>query len=155
MNQMSKSKMQKVSFRSMEDFFEFLPEDEYNLVQFLRCIVFECIPHAKEKLSFNVPYYTIHRNICFIWPSSVLWGKKKTYDGVRFGFAKGYLMDDESQYLDKGGRKQIYWRDFKSIQEIDVDLIKSYIFQAVLIDEQLAENRKSKDETKSKSELTK
>ena len=141
MNQVSKSKMQNVSFRSMEDFFEFLPEDEYNLVQFLRCIVFECIPYASEKLSFNVPYYTIQRNICFIWPSSVLWGKKKTYNGVRFGFAKGYLLDDESSYLDKGERKQIYWRDFTAINEIDVDLLKSYIFQAVIIDEQLVENR--------------
>ncbi|MBI3260710.1 MAG: DUF1801 domain-containing protein [Ignavibacteriae bacterium] len=130
--------MQNVSFRSMDEFFEFLPEDEYNIVQFLRCIVFECIPHAKEKLSFNVPYYTINRNICFIWPSSVFWGKKKSYEGVRFGFAKGYLLDDETSYLDKGSRKQIYWRDFKSIHEIDVELLKSYIFAAVLIDEQSA-----------------
>ena len=61
-------------------------------------------------------------------------GKEKTYNGVRLGFTKGYLMRDEINYLDKGKRKQVYWRDYKSIKEIDIDLVRSYIFEAAFLD---------------------
>ena len=73
----------------------------------------------------------------FIWPASVLWGKKQSYQGVRFGFQQGYLMADEINYLDRGDRKQVYWHDYTVIEDIDVDVLKAYIFEAVIIDEQL------------------
>ena len=108
------SKMQNVRFNNIDDFLAFLPDDELKLVEYLRRLVFRCVPDVSEKLSFNVPYYKRHRNICFIWPASVLWGKKKTYDGVRFGFTNGCLLADEAGYLEKGKRKQVYWKDFTS-----------------------------------------
>jgi hypothetical protein len=136
----TKIRMQNVSFRDVHELLEFLPDNEIQIVRLLREIVFNCIPHVTEKLSYNVPFYRQHKSICFIWPASVLWGKKKTYDGVRFGFSNGHLLRDENSYLCKGNRKQVYWRDFTSIKEIDVDLLKSYIFEAADIDQQL--NRK-------------
>ena len=57
--------------------------------------------------------------------------------GVRFGFTKGFLMQDEINYLDKGNRKQMYWRDFYSLKDIDIELLKAYIFEAALIDEEV------------------
>jgi hypothetical protein len=128
-------KMQNVSFNTVDEFLEFLPEDELKIVNCLRKLVFDCIPDVRETLSYNVPYYKRHKNICFIWPSSILWGNKKTYDGVRFGFTAGYLLTDELNYLDKGDRKQVYWKDFKNIKEINVDVLKSYIFEALVIDD--------------------
>lgn len=130
-------KMQNIKFRTVEEFLNFLPENELKIVKVLRQLVLDSIPNVIEKLSYNVPYYKVTKNICFIWPSSVLWGKKQTYEGVRFGFTNGYLLQDEIAYLDKGDRKQVYWKDFKEIKEIDIDLLKSYIFEAVMIDEQL------------------
>lgn len=127
--------MQNVSFKSVEEFLDFLPEDELKVTEFLRTIVFECIPDATEKLAYNVPYYKRHKNICFIWPASILWGKKKTYEGVRLGFVSGHLLTDPEAYLEKGERKFVYWKDFGSIKEIDVDLIKSFLFEATLIDQ--------------------
>lgn len=70
-----------------------------------------------------------------------MWGKKKTYKGVRFGFTNGYLLSDEISFLDKGDRKQVYWKDFENLNEIDVVLLKSYIFGAVEIDKQLSKNK--------------
>ena len=128
--------MQNVSFRNVNEFLDFLPEDELKIVELLRKIIFRCIPEITEKLSYNVPFYRKHKNIFFIWPSSVLWGAKKSYSGVRLGFSKGYLMSDEINYLDKGERKQIYYKDFLTVNDVDVELLQSYLFEAILIDEQ-------------------
>lgn len=116
----------------------FLPDDERHITVLLDKIVLSCLPGATVKLSYNVPYYKVHKNICFIWPASVLWGSKKTYDGVRLGFTCGYLLQDEINWLDKGNRKQVYWKDFANIKEIDAGMLRSYIFDAAAVDEQLA-----------------
>lgn len=126
--------MQTVSFRNVDEFLEFLPKDELEIVSLLRKIIFDCIPNVTEKLSYNVPFYKANKNICFIWPACVLWGKTKSYSGVRLGFTNGNLMRDEILFLDKGNRKQVYYKDFSDVNKIDVDLVKSYIFEAALID---------------------
>lgn len=139
---MAQIKLQEVAFRSVDDFLAYLPEQELPVVEFLRKIVFNCLPHCTEKLAYNVPYYQIHKNICFIWPASVKWGKQVTYQGVRFGFTQGHLLSDEINYLNRGNRKQVYWKDFTCISEIDVDLLKAYIYEAELVDEQFKKSKK-------------
>jgi hypothetical protein len=136
-----KRKMQNVSFNSLDDFFEFLPENELRLVNSLREIVLGCIPGCQEKLAYNVPYYRRFANICFIWPPAVKWGNS-TQTGVRLGFTNGYLLQDELNYLDKGDRKQVYWKDFFNLDEVDVPLLKAYLFNAVEIDEEKARLKK-------------
>ena len=138
----TKLKMQNVHFRDIDEFLDFLPENELRIVTVLRKIVFDCMPMAIEGLAYNVPYYKLNKNICFIWPASVLWGKKQTYEGVRFGFTNGYLLQDEIGFLDKGQRKQVYWKDFTHVKDIDIDLLKSYIFEAIIIDERARKIRK-------------
>jgi len=134
--------MQNVNFKTVDDFLEYLPEDELKIVEFLRSIILDCIPDVKEKLSYNVPYYRKHYAICFLWPASVTWGTKITYKGVRLGFANGNLMTDENHYLDKGNRKQVYWKDFTDVNEVNTDLLKSYLFEATLIDEEKGKKHK-------------
>lgn len=138
-----KRQMQNVSFSDMEAFFDFLPERELKLVRFLRSLIMECIPGCKEKLSWNVPFYYRHANICFLWPSSVTWGNVKQGDTVRLGFTKGYLLQDEIGYLDKGDRKEVYWHDFTNIKEIDTALLKAYLFEAGRIDEEIYLTKKN------------
>lgn len=135
------SKMQSVSFRNISEFLEFLPEDELAITERLRKIVFSCIPDISEKLSYNVPFYKYHKTICFIWPASVLWGRKKTYSGVRLGFSNGYLLSDENGYLQKGNRKFVYWKDFRSTREIDTELVRAFLFEALVIDEQSGKSK--------------
>ena len=130
-----KKNMQTVQFRHLDDFYEFLPDNEIKLVLALRQLIYDCIPLVQEKLSYNVPYYYRKRNICFIWPASILWGKKQSYEGVRLGFTSGYLLKDEGQYLERGLRKQVYWRDFKEMKELDVMMIRALLYEAVQIDD--------------------
>jgi len=139
-----KNKMQDVNFKSVDELLAFLPEDELMIVERLRKIIFSCIPGCKEKLSYNVPFYKMHTNICFIWPPSVKWGGSG-HEGVRFGFTNGYLLTDEFGYLDKGTRKQVYWHDFISLKEIDAGLLRTYIFEALLIDEEKMRAKKKKN----------
>jgi hypothetical protein len=132
----SKYKLQKLNFSSIEDFLSYLPDDEEVIVEYLRNIVLECIPDVREKLSYNVPYYYRHSRICFIWPSSVPWGNVPQY-GVQLGFCNGNLLTDDDHYLEKGRRKKVYIKTFAEKSEIDVNLIKAYLYEAVEIDETL------------------
>lgn len=134
-------KMQNVSFRNVDEFLDYLPENELKITEVLRELVFDCIPDVKEKLSYNVPFYKRHKSICFIWPASVLWGKTKTYSGVRFGFTNGYLLHDDTNYLNKDGRKQVYMKDFNNVLDIDTELMRSFLFESVLIDDNMKNNK--------------
>lgn len=127
--------MQNVSFRSVEEFLEYLPDEELLIVEYLREIIYECIPDCREKLAYNVPYFKRYSNICFVWPASVTWGSEKSYEGVRLGFVNGYLLQDDINYLQKEGRKQVFWKDYLTLKDIDTDLVKMFLFEAVLVDE--------------------
>ena len=127
------NKFQSVNFKSIEDFLDYLPEEQLKVVEFLRQLIHECIPNVKEKLSYNVPYFSKNKRIVYIWPAAVPWGMVPL-NGVQLGFCYGNLLSDEINYLAKGNRKQVFYKTFSSIDEIDVDLIKMYLFGAVEVD---------------------
>jgi hypothetical protein len=120
-------------FSGIEDFLHLLPKEELIIVQYLRAIILGSFPNPMEKLSYNVPYYFQHSRVCFIWPSSVPWGTVKK-NGVMLGFVKGHLMRDEIGYLEQEGRKFLRSKTFYSTNEIDIDLVKTYIFEALEMD---------------------
>ena len=128
--------MQNVNFRNVEEFLDYLPDAERKIVDYLREIIIECIPECKEKLSYNVPYFSKHSRICFIWPVSVPWGNVKM-NGVQLGLCRGNLLQDDINYLEKGNRKQVYSKTFFKIEDIDVDLLRAYLFDAVEVDEEI------------------
>lgn len=136
--------MQSHKFGSIEEFLEFLPEEEYQITALLRGMVLDTIPDIKEKLSYQVPYYSRFRNICFIWPGSVFWGSKRQYQGVRFGFTQGYLLSDPDNYLEKGNRKYVFWRDYLNPAEIDQGMVHMFLSEAILIDQELALAKRKK-----------
>ncbi|MBR9997888.1 MAG: DUF1801 domain-containing protein [Cyclobacteriaceae bacterium] len=132
-----------MKFESVEDFLGYLPDYERKIVDQLRIILLECIPDCIEKLSYNVPFYYRHSRICFIWPSSIPWGNVNL-NGVQLGFCRGDLLGDGLNYLEKGHRKQVYIRTFYDVKEIDADLIRSYILDAIEVDDFLKKEKKAK-----------
>ena len=130
-------KMQPYKFRSINEFLYSLEEEELKIVQILREIILENIPNCTEKLSYNVPFYSKSKTICFIWPGSVLWGSKQTYQGVRLGFYQGHLLSDSHGILKRGDRKQVFWIDFSSTKDIPVQKITEYIAEAFIIDQNI------------------
>ncbi len=125
------NRFQPIDFQDLDDLFEFLPEDELKLVKVLRSLVYECLPEIKEKLSYNVPFFKLKRNICFIWPGSVPWGGK--FEGVQFGFTQGHLLSHDG-YLDAGKRKYVRTKTFKNASEINFEKLRALLFEAIEID---------------------
>jgi hypothetical protein len=43
-------------------------------------------------------------------------------------------MRDEIGYLAKGNRKQVYSKTYFDVSEINTDLVKTYLFEAIEVD---------------------
>ena len=120
-----------IKFNGIQDFLNYLDEDELLIVDCLRNIIFEEIPDVTEKLSYNVPFYSRKQRICHIWPASIPWGNTPL-DGVQLGFSKGYLIDHPA--IEMGTRKEVGVLTFHKLKEIDEDLIRSLLLEALMID---------------------
>lgn len=124
---------QGIKFQSFVEFWEYLPEDERLIVDVLRQIILNYLPSGFwEKLSYNVPYFYGNRRVCLIWPGSVPWGGIR--EGVLLGFCQGNKMPDSENYLTHGTNKQVYYKIFHSVDEIDESAIAKLIKEAVEID---------------------
>jgi hypothetical protein len=130
------NKFQNLKFNNVDEFLDYLPENERKLVEVLRNITLNSLPNPVEKLAYNVPYYYLNSRVCYIWPASVPWGNVK-FKGVALGFCNGYLLHDDLNWLEKGSRKQVYTKTFQSINEIETDIVKTYLFEAAEVDEKL------------------
>ena len=119
---------------SIVQFFDRLPPDERILVDVLRQIVLENLPaYCKEKFAYNVPFFYGKKGICIIWPASAPRGGIK--QGVLLGFWQGYRLNDEGNYLTHGTNKKVFYRIYKSVEEIDEEAIVKLLKEAVRIDE--------------------
>jgi hypothetical protein len=122
-----------IKFKSIIEFWEYLPEDERIITDVLRQIILETLPpHCKEKFTYNVPFFYGKRRICLIWPASIPWGGIKS--GVLFGLCQGNKLKDVNNYLTHGNNKQVYYKIYYSPEEIDVDAVVSILREAVEID---------------------
>lgn len=139
------------SGKSVDEMIANLPKDEQLIVKRLRALVHECLPFATEKgyYDMDVPFYTRHRLICFIWPASVAWGSKRPAEaqkrkGVALGFSQGNLMSNENGILKSEGRKQVYVMYFHSLKDINDDEVRALLFEAGMIDDAFGEKKKKK-----------
>ena len=122
-----------LKIKSLLHLFEVLPENEWIIVDVLRQIIIENLPAAfKEKLSFNLPFFYSRKGICIIWPATIPRGGIK--EGVLLGFWYGNKLNDDDHYLTHGTNKQIFYKIFKSVEEIDESAIVKLLNEAVRID---------------------
>lgn len=120
--------------KSIVRLYERMPENERIIVDVLRQIVRETLPgYCKEKLSFNVPLFYGNKAICIIWPASVPRGGIK--EGVLFGFWHGNKLNDADGFLTRGTNKQVYYKIFRSPEQIEEKPIKKLLEEAVKLDQ--------------------
>ena len=117
------------------DFLLQLPDDERIITEILLEIIESSLPESSSKLSFKVPFYKGRKTICFVWPGHVKWGKKRGYDGVRFGFTSGHLLSDPHKILVQNGRKYVYCIDFLKPEDIQIEILSEYLKEAWEIDQ--------------------
>lgn len=122
-----------LKIKSIVQLYEMLPENERIIVDVLRQIVYENLPdYCKEKISYNVPFFYGKKGICIIWPATVPRGGIK--QGVLFGFWYGNRLIDADNYLTHGTNKQIFYKIFKSPEEIEETSIIKLLKEAVRVD---------------------
>jgi Domain of unknown function (DU1801) len=122
-----------VKIKSLLRLYEILPDDERMIVDVLRQIIIEHLPETcKEKISFNVPFFHGKKGICIIWPSTIPRGGIKK--GVLLGFWYGNKLKDEGNYLTHGTNKQIFYKIYHSVDEINEKAIVKLLKEAIELD---------------------
>ncbi len=123
-----------IKINSVLQLYELLPEQERLTVDVLRQIVRQNLPATcKEKISFNVPYFYGKKGICIIWPATIPRGGIKK--GVLFGLWYGNKLKDTANYLTHGTNKQIFYKIYHSVEEINERAIIKLLKEALQLDE--------------------
>jgi hypothetical protein len=126
--------------RSLLQLFEMLPVEERIIVDVLRQIILENLPaYCKEKISYNVPFFYGNRGICIVWPATIPRGGIK--QGVLLGFWYGNKLIDEDNYLTHGTNKQVFYKIYRSSEEIDEAAIVKLLREAVKTDMQFVKRK--------------
>ena len=112
-----------------------LPENEKIITDVLRQIIIENLPkECKEKISYNVPFFYGKKGICIVWPSAIPRGGIKK--GVLLGFWYGNRLNDVNGYLSRGTNKQIFYKIFHTVEDINEEEIVLLLQEAVKLDRQ-------------------
>src|SRR5215213_5646909 len=123
-----------VKIKSISHLYEVLPADERITVDVLRQIIIARLPaRCKEKIAYNVPYFYGNRGICIVYPAFIPRGGIKK--GVLLGFWHGNRLKDADNYLTHGTNKQIFYKIFNSVEEINEKAIVKLLKEAIRLDE--------------------
>ena len=123
--------------RSILQLYDAIPGHERIIVDVLRSIVTEHVPaYCKEKISYQVPFFYGHKGICIIWPSAIPRGGIKK--GVLLGFWYGNKLTDADNYLTHGTNKQIFYKIYNDVAEINVEAVVKLLEEAVKVDKEWA-----------------
>src|SRR4051794_8304014 len=107
-----------LKIKSLLQLYEILPEDERMIVDVLRQMIIDNLAsYCKEKISFNVPFFYGKKGICIVWPSTIPKGGIKK--GVLLGFWYGNKLNDINGYLTHGTNKQIFYKIYQTVEEIN------------------------------------
>lgn len=122
-----------MKIKNLVELYSLLPEDEKLIVDVLRQIVIAALHgYCNEKISYNVPFFYGNKGICIIWPSTVPRGGIKK--GVLLGFWYGNRLSDEDGFLTHGTNKQIFYKIYEDVDEIDEKPIKKLLTEALRLD---------------------
>lgn len=126
--------------KTVDEMLMSLPSKEQVIAKRLRDLVMECLPFATERpyYGLGVPYYSRHRQICFIFPASALCSMEDNSaatEGVTLGFCQGKQMSNESGALKAEGRKQVRVMYFHHLRDINEEEVRALLFEAGMIDD--------------------
>jgi hypothetical protein len=136
-------------FATVDEMILNLPKNEQAIVKRLRSLILECLPLAKEKpyYGLGVPYYSGFRQICYIFPSSALYGaeiKLPKEKNVTLGFCQGNKMSTEHKILKAERRKQVRVIYFHKLGDINDEEIRSLLFEAAMIDDSFGKEKRKR-----------
>jgi hypothetical protein len=114
--------------KDVDSYLQQSPQHISILMSEVRDIIRKVIPDAEESIKYTVPFYSRKGLLCYLSPL-------KKNDGMYIGFAKGYLMSDESGIFSGKDLKNIRHIEIRSVSNIKKRLLKEYLIEAVLLNE--------------------
>lgn len=122
-----------MKIKSLLHLYEVIPAHERIMVDVLRQLIKENLPaNGREKISYNVPFFYDNKGICIVWPSAIPRGGIKK--GVLLGFWYGYKLKDTDNYLTHGTNKQIFYKIYNSVEEINIKAVTKILKEAAALD---------------------
>lgn len=129
-----------IKIKNLVQLYDLLPMEERIITDVLRQIISENLPaYCKEKISYNVPFFYGNRSICIVWPATVPRGGIKS--GVLLGFWYGNRLKDADNYLTHGTNKQIFYKIYKTAEEINEKALVKLLKEAVMLDGQFGKRK--------------
>jgi len=110
----------------ISDYLYQLTSKQAGIVQFLHDLIMEN-PTIEVKRRWNLPFYYRKSWICYF---NIL-----KNGNVEWAFTRGNELSNENQWLEARGRKQIYSVNFASVHDIELELAKITLQEALLLDE--------------------
>ena len=130
-----------LKIKSILQLYDAIPEHERIILDVLRAIVAGQLPsYCKEKISYQVPFFYGHKGICIIWPAAIPRGGFKK--GVLHGFWYGNQLTDADSYLTHGNNKQIFYKIYNAVEEINVKAVIKLLQEAIKLDGQFGTSKK-------------
>jgi hypothetical protein len=115
------------------ELYDLLPEDERSMVDALRHTISETLPgYCQERLSYNVPFLYGNKGTCIVWPAAA--PREGIKAGVLLGFWNGQQLVYKDRFLTQGTNKQIFYRIYRYVEEIDKRQIRKLLKEAVRLD---------------------
>jgi hypothetical protein len=98
-------------------------------------------PFATAGIKWRLPFYTLHRHLCYI---------NRHADGITLGFSRGYLLNARPGVLlgENENLKHVRYMEIHSLEDLYSDRVQEVLQEAVLVDEMMASDKKSKRPTK-------
>jgi hypothetical protein len=126
--------------QDVETYLETLTGHERALMKRLRTMILQAEPRINETLSYGVPYFSRHRRLFYLRPSSAIPGKPQTESDpspkVMLGFCYGNLLSNDQGLLIREERKQVFTIPVFTLTAAKERLISEVINEAVYVDEQ-------------------
>jgi hypothetical protein len=94
------------------------------IVARIRALMHELAPAARESMSYGMPTYKVKKIITYILP---------TKKDITFSFTYGAKFQDKYGFL-KGSAKFARYLKFKTTAEIDEEVVRYYLRQALELD---------------------
>ena len=135
--------MQLHRFNHFDPFFDALTPGEKAICSGMRQLILENFPDLREKFGYGVPYYHRFSRIFFMYPASFP-SSGQPEGVVALGFARGHLLSNEQGLLDMGKRKEVGYVLLRSPKDVRNEALLELLHEAVLLDEDLYREKKSK-----------
>ncbi|MBX9785198.1 MAG: DUF1801 domain-containing protein [Chitinophagaceae bacterium] len=113
--------------RLVDDYIEALPDAKREIAEALRELIFTCVPHVQEKLSFKIPFYHYFGMLCFM---------NEVKEGVDLVFCRGKDLVFAWPQLQQKGRVIMAGVTITALKEISTYNVEGLLIGAAAWNEE-------------------